>query len=217
MCVRKVVPPTRFGSQSFWGMREVVYNDMDLHGEVFTVKVLAVVCEGRRRPMLSMIWWEIEGFHLTVGNGCRKLGREMSLRRNGDSHLVNVEFEDELQGCKKPMSREMTHENSGVACHSATADVDENSDVAGYSAAAVVHERRVASSTIELPRCKAVESQSRLKFLLLHCIVHVSLEQSLEQCRSCPLDVFFSFNTTERATRSQLFRVTTTPRATLIR
>ena len=74
----------------FWGMREVVYNEMDLHGEVFTVKVLAVVCEGRRRPMLSMIWWEIEGFHLTVGNGCRKLGREMSLRRNGDSHLVNV-------------------------------------------------------------------------------------------------------------------------------
>ena len=45
------------------------------------------------------------------------------------------EFEDELQGCKKPMSRDlaglMTHENSGVAGHSATADVDENSDVAG--------------------------------------------------------------------------------------
>ena len=84
----------------------------------------------------------------------------MILRRNGDSHLVNVEFEDELQGCKKPMSRDltglMTHENSGVAGHSAAADVDENSDVAGYSAAAVVDERRVASSTIELPRCEAV-------------------------------------------------------------
>ena len=67
-------------SLSVRGLREVVYNEMDLHGEVFTVKVLAVVCEGRRRPMLSTIWWEIEGFHLTVGDGCRKLGghgREM--------------------------------------------------------------------------------------------------------------------------------------------
>ena len=55
---------------------------------------------------------------------------------------MNVEFEDELQGCKKPMSRDltglMTLENSGVAGHSATADVDENIAVAGYSAAAVV-------------------------------------------------------------------------------
>ena len=38
-----------------WGMREVVYNEMNLHGEVFTVKVFAVVCEGRRRQLLSMI------------------------------------------------------------------------------------------------------------------------------------------------------------------
>ena len=74
-----------------------------------------------------------------------------------------VEFENELQGCKKPMSRELTglmpHKKSGVAGHSVTADVDENSDVAGNSAAAVVDERRVASSTIELTRCEAVESQ----------------------------------------------------------
>ena len=111
---------------------------MDLHSEVCT-----------RSPMLSIILWEIEGFQLTVGDGCRKLGghgREMILLRNGDSHLVNDEFEDELQGCKKPMSRDlaglMTHENSGVEGHSATADVDENSDVAG-----------------ELPRCEVVESQ----------------------------------------------------------
>ena len=48
-------------------MREVVSNEMNLHGEVFTVKVFAVVCEGRRRQLLSMIWWEIEGFLLTVG------------------------------------------------------------------------------------------------------------------------------------------------------
>ena len=62
----------------------------------------------------------------------------MILRTNGDSHHVNVEFEHELQGCKKPMSRDlaglMTHENSGVAGHSTAADVDE---------------RRLVSSTIE--------------------------------------------------------------------
>ena len=61
------------------------------------------------------------------------------------------------------MSRDLTglvtHENSGVAGNSATSDVDENSDVAGYAAAAVVDVRRVASSTIELPRCETVESQ----------------------------------------------------------
>ena len=51
---------------------------------------------------------------------------------------------------------------------------DENSDVASYSAAAAVDERRVASSTIELPRCEALES--RLKYPLLHCVVHASLE-----------------------------------------
>ena len=69
---------------------------MNLHGELFTVKVFAVVCEGRRRQLLSMIWWEIEGFLLTVGDGCRKLGghgQEMILRRDGDSHRVNDESE----------------------------------------------------------------------------------------------------------------------------
>ena len=83
-----------------WSMRGRVCNEIDLHGEVCT-----------RRPMLSMIWWEIEGFHLTVGDGCRKLGghgREMILRRSGDSHLVNVEFKDRLLGCKKSMLRDLT-------------------------------------------------------------------------------------------------------------
>ena len=73
-------------SLKVWCMRGAVCNEMDLHGEVCT-----------KRPMLSMIWWEIEGFHLTVGDGCRKLGgpgREMILRRNGDSHHVNVEYKD---------------------------------------------------------------------------------------------------------------------------
>ena len=87
-------------SLKVWGMREVVSNEKNLHGEVFTVKVFVVVCEGRRRQLLSMIWWEIEGFLLTVDDGCRKLGghgREMILRRDGDSHLVNAEFKSELQ------------------------------------------------------------------------------------------------------------------------
>ena len=84
-----------------WGMREAVYNEMNLHGEVFTVRVFAVVCVGRRRQLLSMIWWEIESFLLTVGDGCRKLGghgQEMILRRDGDSRLVDIESENELQG-----------------------------------------------------------------------------------------------------------------------
>ena len=36
-----------------------------------------------------------KGFYLTVGDGCQKLGghgREMILRRKGNSHLVDVEF-----------------------------------------------------------------------------------------------------------------------------
>ena len=61
-------------SLKVWGMRDVENNEINLHGEAFTVKVFAVVCEGRRLQLLSMIWWEIEGFHLTVGDGCRKLG-----------------------------------------------------------------------------------------------------------------------------------------------
>ena len=133
-------------------MREVVSNEINLHGEVFTVKVFAVVCEGRRRQLLSIIWWEIEGFLLTVGDGYRKLGghgREMILRRNGDSHLVNVEFKDGLLGCKKSMLRDLT----GLVTH-------KNSDVAGHSAAAVVDERRATSSTIELSRCETVESHT---------------------------------------------------------
>ena len=42
-------------SLKVWGMQEVVYNETNLHGEVFTVKVFAVVCEGRRRQLQSMI------------------------------------------------------------------------------------------------------------------------------------------------------------------
>ena len=63
------------------------------------------------------------------------------------------------KGARNPC-REMTHETSGWAGHSATADADEESDVAGSSAAAIVDERRVASSTIELPNCEAVESHT---------------------------------------------------------
>ena len=148
-------------SLKVWGMREVVSNEINLHGEVFTVNVFSVVCEGRRRLLLSMIWWEIEGFLLTVGDGYRKLGghgREMILRRNGDSHLVNVEFKDGLLGCKKSMLRDL----EGLVNH-------KNSDVAGHSAAAVMDEKRATSSTLWSPT-------RRPKFLLLHCVVHVLLE-----------------------------------------
>ena len=110
MCVRKVLPLYATLSLKVWGMREVVSNEINLHGEVFTVNVFSVVCEGRRRQLLSMIWWEIEGFLLTVGDGYRKLGghgREMILRRNGDSHQENVEFKDGLLGCKKSILRDL--------------------------------------------------------------------------------------------------------------
>ena len=53
---------------------------MALHGDVFI-----------RRPMLFMALLKDKGFHLAVGDGCRKLGghgREMILRKSGNSHLV---------------------------------------------------------------------------------------------------------------------------------
>ena len=111
----------------------------------------------------------------------------MILRRDGDSHLVNDESENELQGARNPC-REMTHENS----RSVSADADEKSDVAGCSSAAVVDERRVASS-IGLPRCGSVKSQKSAQVPMLHCVVHVSLEGTeklhnlftlVVQCRS---------------------------------
>ena len=86
------MPLTRLCLSKFGCMREVVHNEVLLHGEVFTVKVFAVVLEGRRLQLLSMIWWEMEGFHLTVGDGSRKLGghgREMIPRTDGDSPLVS--------------------------------------------------------------------------------------------------------------------------------
>ena len=87
-------------SLKVWGMQEVVSNEILLHGEVFTVKVFAVVCEGRRRQLLSMIWWEIEGFFLIVGDGYRKLG--------GHGREMIQEFKDGLLGCKKSMLRDLT-------------------------------------------------------------------------------------------------------------
>ena len=60
-------------------------------------------------------------------------------------------METHVWGCKKSMLRDLT----GLVTH-------ENSDVAGYTAA-VVDERRVARSTIELPRWEAVESRKSAK------------------------------------------------------
>ena len=44
-----------------WGMREMVYNAMDLHGKVFTVEIPFVVCEVRR-PLLSLAMLEDKAF-----------------------------------------------------------------------------------------------------------------------------------------------------------
>ena len=66
-CVSKSYATYETLSLKVWSVREVVSNEMNLHGDMFKVKVFAVVSEGRRRQLLSMIWWEIEGFLLTVG------------------------------------------------------------------------------------------------------------------------------------------------------
>ena len=77
-----------------WGMREVAHNALDLHGRVFTVNIPFVVCEVRRQ-LLSLAMLEDKGLHMTVKDGCRKLGghgREMNLQRQRNSYLVDVEF-----------------------------------------------------------------------------------------------------------------------------
>ena len=94
----------------------------------------------------------------------------------------------DCKGARNPC-REMTHENSGWAGHSAIADADEESDVAGYSAAAIVDERRVASSTIELPCYEAVESHTSTQVPLVPlcraCIEKFhNLFTLVVQCRS---------------------------------
>ena len=94
-------------SISMWQDAQSLYNAMDPHGEVFTVKTPFVGCEVRR-PMLSMAMLEEKGLHLTVGDGCQKLGghgREIIPRRKGNSYLVDVEFKDGLLGCEESMLR----------------------------------------------------------------------------------------------------------------
>ena len=48
-------------------------NSSDLQVRVFTVKIPFVVCEVGRR-LLSLAMLEDKGFHMTVKDGCRKLG-----------------------------------------------------------------------------------------------------------------------------------------------
>ena len=121
-------------------MREVVCNAMDLHGKVFTVKIPFVVCE-TRRPLLSLAMLEEKGFHLTVKDGCWKLGghgREMILRKHGNSYLADVEFRGGLLESKKTTLR-------GLSCLVAPAD-------SGLPPTACVDERRaVTISTPEMP------------------------------------------------------------------
>ena len=123
-----------------WGTREVVYNAKGLHGKVFTVKIPFVVCEVRR-PLLSLAMF--------FNDGCRKLGghgREINLRRQGNSYLVDVEFRGGLLGCEKSMLRGppglVAPVDSGVAGLSATAGEDGR--------------RAVTISTPEMPSREAV-------------------------------------------------------------
>ena len=47
-CWRGLDLPSASGKMlKFWGMREAVYNAMDLHGKAFTVGIPFVVCEGK--------------------------------------------------------------------------------------------------------------------------------------------------------------------------
>ena len=133
-----------------WGIREVVYNVMDLHGKASTVKIPFVVCEAQR-PLLSLAMLEDKGFQLTVGDGCQKLGghgREMILRRQGNSNLVDVEFRSGLLECNRTMLR---------APPGLVAPVD--SGLASLSATAVVEVRRAV--TISTPKCPVVKLWSR--------------------------------------------------------
>ena len=147
-----------------WGLREVAYNALDLHGKVFTVKIPFVVC-AVRRPLLSLAMLEDKGFHMTVHDGCRKLGghgREMNLRRQGNSYFVDVEFRGGLLEKRKEIGLP-----PGLV-----ALVD--SDVVGLSATAVEDERRaVTISTPETPSREAVES---------HLLTHIPFAP---WCRAC--------------------------------
>ena len=111
MCVPRVMPLTRLCSHcrnagedwdlrsasgkmlKVWGMREVAYNALDLQGRVFTGED-SVCCHVRLEgPLLSQAVLEDKGSHMTVKDGCRKLGghgREMNLQRQGNSYLVDM-------------------------------------------------------------------------------------------------------------------------------
>ena len=121
--------------------------------KVFSVKIPLVVCEFRR-PLLSLAMLEDKGFQFTVKDGCWGLGRhgwEMSLRRQWNSYLVDVEFRGGLLEKKRKDMREIELPPGLVA------PVD--SGVAGLSATAGVDERRaVSTSTPGVPSREAVES-----------------------------------------------------------
>ena len=108
---------------------------------------------------------EDKGFHMTVKDGCRKLGghsREMNLQKQGNSYLVDVEFRGGLLEKKKEIGFPL-----GLV-----APVD--SGVAGLSATAGVDERRaVTIATPEAPSREAVES---------HLLTHIPCAP---WCRAC--------------------------------
>ena len=110
---------------------------------------------------------EDKGFHLTVKDGCRKLGghgRESNLRRQGKNYyLVDVEFQGGLLEREKSMLRGppglVAPVDSGAASLSATGGVDER--------------RAVTISTSEMPSREAVES---------HQVAHIPFAP---WCRAC--------------------------------
>ena len=101
MCVRKVMPHTRLWLHCQNAGGDWIFDQHVARCSKFGVcekwcTTPFVGCEARR-PMLSMAMLGDKGFDLTVGDGCRKLGghgREMILRRKGNSNLVDVEFQD---------------------------------------------------------------------------------------------------------------------------
>ena len=156
-------------------MREVAYAAQDLHGKVFTVRNPIVVCEVRKKPLLSLAMLEDKGFYMSVENGGRILG--MCLRRQGNSYHVGVEFEDGLLERKWKGGREISHPpglkapiNSDVAGFSVAAGMSEKRKVymAGNSVTDGANERKaVAKSTLEMTSRETVKSHqlARIPFV----------------------------------------------------
>ena len=91
---------------------------MDLHGEVYLVKIPIFVFE-IRRTLLSLAILEDKGSLLTVKDDSEKLGghgREMMMSRQGISFLVDMEFRDGLMEKKGKDMRGSSSLQIGQRC-----------------------------------------------------------------------------------------------------